>query len=55
MTQGFGMRHLICDPYISEERKAAFGVVTSYFFTVLGVVLIARGLAGWIEDIRHEH
>lgn len=33
---------------------AAFGVATSYFFTALGALLIARGLAGWIEDIRHE-
>jgi hypothetical protein len=33
---------------------AAFGVVTSYFYTALGAVLIIRGLAGWIEDMRHE-
>ncbi|HEY3060991.1 MAG TPA: cytochrome c oxidase subunit 4 [Chloroflexota bacterium] len=33
---------------------AAFGVATSYFFTALGVVLLIWGLAGWIEDVRHE-
>lgn len=33
---------------------AAFGVATSHFYIALSVVLIVRGLAGWIEDMRHE-
>jgi len=32
---------------------ALFGVVTSYFFTAFGFVLLVMGLAGWIEDLRH--
>ena len=32
---------------------ALFAVVTSYFFTAFGVVLMVMGLAGWIEDLRH--
>jgi hypothetical protein len=28
-------------------------VVTSYFFTGFGFVLLVMGLAGWIEDLRH--
>jgi len=30
-----------------------FGVVTSYFFSAFGFVLMVMGLAGWIEDLRH--
>jgi hypothetical protein len=33
---------------------AAFGVATSYYFVIVGVVLVAWALYGWIEDLRHE-
>ncbi|MDQ3809807.1 MAG: cytochrome c oxidase subunit 4 [Chloroflexota bacterium] len=33
---------------------AAFGVATSLLFTALGVVMLAWGLAGWVQDLRHE-
>ena len=33
---------------------ALFGVLTTYFFTTLGAVLLVMGLVGWIEDLRHE-
>jgi hypothetical protein len=32
---------------------AAFGVPTSPFFIVFGVVLVAWGLVGWVEVLRH--
>jgi hypothetical protein len=32
----------------------AFGVVTSLLLSVLGVVLVAYGLAGWINELRHD-
>jgi hypothetical protein len=31
----------------------AFGVPTSVAFSALGGVLVAVGLWGWIEDLRH--
>jgi hypothetical protein len=31
----------------------AFGVATSLAFSVLGLVLLGWGLAGWIGDLRH--
>jgi len=31
----------------------AFGVATSLALSVLGVVLLAYGLFGWIQDLRH--
>jgi hypothetical protein len=34
---------------------AAFGVVTSFAFCALGVILFAWGLSGWIGDLRHGH
>jgi Cytochrome c oxidase subunit IV len=33
---------------------AAFGVVTSWYFIVVGAVLAAWAVFGWIEDLRHE-
>jgi hypothetical protein len=33
---------------------AAFGVAVNVFFVVLGAVLVIWGLAGWIEELRHE-
>jgi hypothetical protein len=32
----------------------AFGVVTSLYFSAAGVVVLALGLLGWIEELRHE-
>ncbi len=32
----------------------AFGVATSLLFSVLGVLLLAWGLSGWIGELRHE-
>ena len=32
----------------------AFGVLTSLLFTAVGAVMVAIGLAGWIEELRHE-
>jgi hypothetical protein len=32
---------------------AAFGVPTSGFFIVFGLLLVVWGLIGWIEDLRH--
>ena len=32
----------------------AFGVVTSSVFSLVGAVLFAWSLAGWIRDLRHE-
>ena len=32
----------------------AFGVVTHLAFSVLGLLLTARALGGWIEEMRHE-
>jgi hypothetical protein len=31
----------------------AFGVVTSLALSALGVVLMAYGLFGWIQELRH--
>jgi hypothetical protein len=31
-----------------------WGLVSSYIITVIGLILFARALAGWIGDIRHE-
>jgi len=33
---------------------AAFGVATSFYFTVVGAVLVVWALAGWILDLRRE-
>jgi hypothetical protein len=33
----------------------AFGVVTTYALSALGVVLLAWGLSGWIGELRHAH
>jgi hypothetical protein len=33
---------------------AAFGVATSYYFIIVGVLLAVWALIGWIEDLRHE-
>lgn len=33
---------------------ALFGVATSLVFTVVGLMGIALGLAGWIHDLRRE-
>jgi len=35
MLQGFNVRFIIVDPYISEERKASFGIQTSSFENLL--------------------
>jgi len=35
MTQGLGVRFLICDPYISEARKKEYGIETHPFEEVL--------------------
>jgi hypothetical protein len=32
----------------------AFGVLTSLVLSVVGVLLLARGLHGWIWELRHE-
>ena len=32
----------------------AFGVVTSLVFTVVGALLLAWALAGWIGELRHD-
>ena len=32
----------------------AFGVVTSLVFSLAGLLVTARALAGWIEELRHE-
>ena len=32
----------------------AFGVAASLLFSVLGVLLLAWGLSGWIAELRHE-
>lgn len=34
---------------------AAFGVVTTYALSALGVVLLAWGLSGWIGELRQAH
>jgi len=31
-----------------------FGILTSFVFSVVGVLLIALALAGWIGELRHE-
>jgi hypothetical protein len=31
-----------------------FGIVTSLAFSAVGVVTIVGGLAGWIQELRHE-
>jgi hypothetical protein len=31
-----------------------FGVVTSLVLSALGVVLLAYGLVGWIQELRHD-
>jgi hypothetical protein len=31
----------------------AFGVATSLALSMLGVILLAVGLFGWIQDLRH--
>jgi hypothetical protein len=33
----------------------AFGLLTSYVFCLLGAVVFASGLGGWIGELRHEH
>lgn len=33
---------------------AAFGVPTSLYFSIVGVVLMVWGIVGWIQDLRHE-
>lgn len=35
MMQGFQMKHLICDPYLTEEKKAELGIATVPLETVL--------------------
>lgn len=32
-----------------------WGLVTTYLISLLGVILFAVGLAGWIGELRHEH
>ena len=32
----------------------ALGVAVGVYFVALGVVLVVWGLAGWIEELRHE-
>jgi len=32
----------------------AFGVVTSWAFSVVGLVFLVVGVAGWVERMRHE-
>jgi hypothetical protein len=32
----------------------AFGFVTSWAFSILGLVVLAIGVAGWIGDLLHE-
>ncbi len=32
---------------------AAFGLVTSLAFTIVGAVITLLGLAGWIGELRH--
>jgi hypothetical protein len=31
----------------------AFGIPTAFAFCALGIVLLAWGLYGWIQDMRH--
>ena len=33
----------------------AFGLLTSYAFCLLGVVVFASGLGGWNGELRHGH
>ncbi len=33
----------------------ALGVLTSYAFSVLGALLVAVSLGGWIGELRREH
>ena len=32
----------------------AFGVVTHLAFSVVGLLVVARALGGWIQEMRHE-
>jgi hypothetical protein len=32
----------------------AFGLLTHLVFSLVGLMLLARALAGWIEELRHE-
>ncbi|MGB6482377.1 MAG: hypothetical protein WBE86_02695 [Candidatus Acidiferrales bacterium] len=32
-----------------------WGLVTSYLISLLGLILFAVGLAGWIGELLHEH
>ena len=32
----------------------AFGMLTSLVFSLLGLLLIVRSLAGWVEELRRE-
>jgi hypothetical protein len=32
-----------------------WGMVTTYLISLLGLILFAVGLAGWIEELRHEN
>jgi hypothetical protein len=32
-----------------------WGVVTSFVISLVGIVVIAAALAGWIGELRHEH
>jgi hypothetical protein len=31
----------------------AFGVVTSFAFSLMGAVLLVWGLIGWVQELRH--
>jgi hypothetical protein len=31
-----------------------FGLLTTLAFSLMGIVLLAMGLAGWIDELRHE-
>jgi hypothetical protein len=33
----------------------AFGLLTSTVFCLLGLIVLASGLAGWIGELRHGH
>ncbi|HUZ47564.1 MAG TPA: hypothetical protein VMW54_13085 [Terriglobia bacterium] len=32
-----------------------WGILTTYLITLVGVVLFAVGISGWIGELRHEH
>ena len=56
-----------CPPPISPARRTgrscsafgvvllAWGIVTTLAITVIGLVLLALGLGGWIGELRHGH